>query len=120
MKLTYMHMNEPCTEIIVEAGKISIINFTEDLLDRAFGANEHPTFSDFEEFLESRCFPRNRFNARQLIRWLGTSGYNPIEVISRYTDGVIFEDNFWIRFDTRGVEVQSFEAIQRKYPQFYS
>ncbi len=41
-------------------GRGRIYNYTRDLLYRAFGKVEKPTFQEYEEFLKSRCFPRER------------------------------------------------------------
>ena len=46
--------------------RIRIQNRTEDILHRAFGTNMHPTWEDFEIFLQERCFPASRGNVHNL------------------------------------------------------
>ena len=62
MRLDFMFRQKVCTEIYVdfEHKKIRIVNRTDDIMKRAFGVNENPTWEDFEAFLEDRCFPRTR------------------------------------------------------------
>lgn len=62
LRLFYMKGNKYCTLIDIDDVRriVSIKNFTDDPFDRAFGNNEHPDYSDYQEFLESRCFPRSR------------------------------------------------------------
>lgn len=59
MILHFMDRNGICT--IIDADfmneKIKIENKTDNLLHRAFGINENPTWADIEYFLEDRCFP---------------------------------------------------------------
>ena len=63
MRLWYMYYNEVCTLIDVEERerRVEIYNYTKDYTLRAFGKKEKPTFEEYEEFLESRCFQRCRF-----------------------------------------------------------
>lgn len=79
---------------------VKIKNFTDDLLNRPFGNNEKPTFKEFEEFLEDRCFPRERHNKKEILRCLGLEfcGYDPLEIV-RKTHGVMFEDFIWLKFE---------------------
>ena len=60
MRMNFMCLEELCTVIDVDFmhKKIYIENKTDDILHRAFGIVEHPDWERFEEFLESRCFPR--------------------------------------------------------------
>lgn len=48
---------------------------------KAFGVNENPTLQDFEEFLEDRCFPRERYNINEMLIELKLDNYNPLEII---------------------------------------
>ena len=62
LRLLYMSENNLCTIIDVDERyrRVKIYNYTRDCMSRAFGREEHPTFEQYEEFLESRCFPRSR------------------------------------------------------------
>ncbi len=76
---------------------VSIINHTDNLLFRAFGVNETPTWDDYNHFLEERCFPRTRANCRDLLEayGLGNIGYEPIEIIKK-TGGRMAEDPMFL------------------------
>lgn len=83
MEFSYMHKDKVTTKITVDYVKktVSIINYTDDLLDRAFGKNTSPTFKDFENLLESRCFPRTRQNLKWELERYGLDSYNPLEIV---------------------------------------
>ena len=59
LRLWYMYQQKPCTLIDINEieQKIHIINYTDNLMFRAFGKVENPDYEMYEEFLESRCFP---------------------------------------------------------------
>lgn len=78
--------------------EVKITNYIDDILILPFGIVESPTFKQFREFLESRCFPRTRYNAKQLLTHLGLQCYEPFDII-RKTHGVQNEDTCWIRFE---------------------
>lgn len=100
MRMTLMDRTRPCTVIDVNflEKKIRIQNRTDDLLHRAFGCVENPDWEDFENFLQDRCFPAARGNAKQLLRELGLDGYDPLAIVER-TKGRMAEDRLWIRFN---------------------
>ncbi|MCD8369002.1 MAG: hypothetical protein LUC94_01485 [Clostridiales bacterium] len=98
MRMIFMHRDRVCTIIDIDFKnrQIFIQNQTDDLLHRAFGVIEHPTWEDFEEFLESRCFPRTRANLKLVLRDVGVSSYDPLQIIEK-TQGRMAEDHQWIR-----------------------
>ena len=65
---------------------------------RAFGRNEKPDYRDYEEFLESRCFPRTRDQMKLMLRELSLPFYDPFLIIQK-TQGRMAEDNFWIQIE---------------------
>ena len=108
MRIDFRLGKKTCTVIYVDFGReqIAIQNRTDDLLHRAFGVNEVPTWSDFELFLESRCFPKSRGNANQIVQGLGLmGGYDPLE-IAEATGGRTAEDEMYLTFRTYPKEVQ--------------
>ncbi len=70
-------------------------NQTDDILHRAFGVVKNPDWVRFEEFLESRCFPRGRANLKDVLRDIGVDSYDPLQIIER-TKGRMAEDKQWI------------------------
>ena len=108
MRIDFRLGKKTCTVIYVDFGReqIAIQNRTDDLLHRAFGVNEVPTWSDFELFLESRCFPKSRGYAKQIVQGLGLmGGYDPLE-IAEATGGRTAEDEMYLTFRTYPKEVQ--------------
>ncbi|MCC8017760.1 MAG: transcriptional regulator [Lachnospiraceae bacterium] len=100
LRLWYMFQNQVCTIIDVDerVRKVKVYNFTNDLLKRAFGREEEPSFERYEDFLESRCFPAGRDKMKILLEHLGLPFYDPILIIEK-TQGRMEEDFFWIRIE---------------------
>lgn len=98
MRMDYMYKEEVCSVILINyrAQKITVINETDDLIHRAFGVRVRPGWKEFEEFLESRCFPRTRDRIRMVLEDMGLDFYDPLSIIER-TEGRMAEDGQWIR-----------------------
>ena len=101
MRMTYMFRRSPCTVIDVDllTRRVYIRNFTDDVIHRAFGVNEHPDWEDFEYFLRDRCFPESRGNRKSLLRQLGLTDYDPLQIVEK-TQGRMADDDMWIRIQT--------------------
>ena len=90
----------PCTLIDVDEMQkiVHIRNYVDNIQFRAFGIKEDPTIEDYNEFLESRCFPRTRDKMKLVLRDLGIPFYDPYLIIQK-TEGRMAEDDFWIRIE---------------------
>lgn len=99
MRIDYRQESRICTVIYVDflAQKIMIQNRTDDMLDRAFGVIEQPTWQDFERFLISRCFPKSRGCAKAILQHLGLDDYDPLRIVE-VTGGRTAEDNMYLTF----------------------
>ena len=100
IRMSYMFRDELCTIIDVDEEKrrVNVRNYTNHFLKKAFGNNEHPTYEDYEEFLESRCFLRTRDKMKLILRELDLPFYDPMMIIEK-TEGRMAEDDFWIRIE---------------------
>lgn len=98
MRLAYMYRQKPCTVIDVDFArqKVKIQNRTQDVLLRAFGVNEQPTWEDFEIFLAERCFPQSRGLLKAELRRLGLESYDPLQIVEK-TKGRTAEDDMWLK-----------------------
>ena len=98
LRLYYMHRHSVCTVIDVDFihRRVRIQNRTANLLHRAFGVVEQPTWEDFEDFISSRCFPQTRGRLKETLANLGLDSYDPLQIIEK-TGGRTAEDNMWIR-----------------------
>lgn len=98
MRLAYMYQQKICTTIDVNFGqqRVKIQNRTKDVLLRAFGVNEQPTWEEFETFLVDRCFPRSRGLLKDELKRLGLDSYDPLQIIEK-TKGRTAEDDMWLR-----------------------
>ena len=98
MRMDYMCQDECCTVILVnfKDRKIAVQNETDDGLHRGFGVKVRATWEDFEEFLESRCFPRTREGLRMILKELGLDAYDPLAIVEK-TQGRMAEDFQWLK-----------------------
>ena len=106
MVLNYYNRDELCSSIFADEQNrtVEVINYTDDLNKRAFGINRNPSWADFENFLESRCFPRDRQALKLELKQLGLTEYNPLE-ICKVTSGKNYKDEQWLEIeDEREVE----------------
>jgi putative transcriptional regulator len=100
LRLWYYYEHQVCTIIDVDELRqmVSIRNYTNNPLMRAFGINTEPTFEDYKEFLASRCFPETRDKMKLQLKELGIPFYDPLLIIEK-TEGRMADDHFWIRID---------------------
>lgn len=98
MRMDYMCGEECCTVILIDfkERKLLVQNQTEDVLHRAFGIKAKPSWEDFEEFLESRCFPKAREHRRMILEELELDFYDPLSIVEK-TKGRMAEDLQWIQ-----------------------
>lgn len=86
-----------CTIIRADftARTVSVENYVADPVKTAFGNNPHPTWADFQTFLEERCIPRQRAGLREYLEAIGVAEYDPLQII-RKTQGRMAEDQQWL------------------------
>ena len=87
--------------------RIETIDYVDNIMFKAFGSNKKPTYQDYLEFIESRCFPRDRDKMKLILKDLNLPFYDPIMIIEK-TEGRMAEDDFWIRME-RAQMVELFE-----------
>ena len=99
LRMEYMYRHQPCTLIDVNFMEkhVKIQNRTDDLLHRAFGILEEPTWDDFNQFLLERCPPPSRGNIKDILAALALTDYDPLQIVEK-TAGRTEEDQMWIRF----------------------
>ena len=99
LRITYMYHQHPCTVIDVDFlnQRVIVQNKTKDMLHRAFGVVEHPTWDDFELFLKDRCFPSTRGDAKEILKDLQLTSYDPLQIAEK-TKGRTAEDDMWMKF----------------------
>lgn len=98
LRMDFMCDDECCTMILVDFKReqIEIVNTTDDMIHRAFGIKAKPTWEDFMEFLEERCFPRTRDNLRLVLKDLELDCYDPLAIVEK-TKGRMAEDAQWLK-----------------------
>lgn len=86
-----------CSTIYVDftAKELLAINHTDELIHRAFGANESPDWEDFMAFLSERSVPRTRHGIEHILKNMGLDEYDPVK-ITEISQGRMFEDHQWL------------------------
>lgn len=102
LRLSYMYKNQLCTIIDVDEmnEKVEIANYIDNIVFRAFGTNIKPSYQDYLDFIESRCFPRTRDKMKLILKDLNIPFYDPIMIIEK-TQGRMAEDDFWIDLERK-------------------
>ena len=88
---TKIAANYSCERVCVE-------NYCSDYLQTAFGRMDSPSWSDYLDFLESRCISKSRGGLREYLEVLGLEEYDPLEIIKK-TSGRMAEDQHWIKVE---------------------
>ena len=74
---------------------VRIENKTTRILDTAFGRNLEPTWEQYENFLEERCFPKTRDRLKLVLKDVGVDAYDTLQII-RKTKGRMNDDHLWL------------------------
>lgn len=77
--------------------KVKVVNYTEEIVDRAFGVKENVTYQDVVDFFEKRTFPRNRSDLQDILDAMGLKKYDPY-LMCRKLQGRRAQDQKWIDF----------------------
>ena len=97
LRILYMYKNDLCTVIDVDDREetVKIKNYTDNNQFRAFGVITEPTYKDYQDFLEERCFPRTRDKMKIQLEALDLPFYDPMLIVEK-TQGRMAEDFFWL------------------------
>lgn len=100
IRLYYMNNQFLCTIIDVDSinQEVKIHNYTNNIMYRAFGVNEKPSYDEYIDFLKSRCFPETRDKLKLVLADLNIPFYDPFMIIEK-TEGRMADDDFWIRIE---------------------
>ncbi|MDE6406695.1 MAG: transcriptional regulator [Lachnospiraceae bacterium] len=100
LRLWYGREEDICTimDVSPPQRRVKICNYTKDLMCRAFGKIEEPTYEQYEAFLESRCFPGSRDKMKLMLEELDLPFYDPLMIIEK-TEGRMADDDFWLRVE---------------------
>ena len=100
LRIWYMYESTVCSVIDVDelSRDVTVHNYIDNPIYRAFGVNAEPSYEDYEAFLESRCFPRTRDMMKLELKRLDVPFYDPILIIEK-TAGRMADDRFWLRIE---------------------
>ena len=100
MILNWKHDGDLKTRIDADFANrtVSIENFTDSILDRAFGVKESPKWGDFEELLSDRCVPADLDDIDLYLEQIGLDSYDTLDIVSK-TQGRMSEDRFSLEIE---------------------
>ena len=100
LRLYYMYKQTICTVIDVNEMQrnVRVFNYVDNVMFCAFGVNKEPSYDQYLEFLESRCFPESRDKMKLILKDLNLPFYDPFMIIEK-TEGRMAEDDFWIKIE---------------------
>lgn len=98
--LRYYEKDKLCSILRVDptAKTVQVENYHPDPVKTAFGNCAKPTWEQYEEFLASRCIPRERGGLREYLKAIGVGEYDPLAII-RVTKGKMAEDHQWLSIE---------------------
>jgi len=98
--MKYFFRKQLCSVIDVDERnkKIEVYNYQVDYIYKAFGNKKTPSYHDYEEFLASRCIPRERDKLKIELEQWNIPFYDPMLIIEK-TQGRMAEDEFWIEIE---------------------
>lgn len=98
IEFDYLDKNKVQSHVIAnyETGEVFVEDFSNNPLLTFFGRRV-PSIENMEVLWEMRCFPRTRYNAKEILELMGLQFYDPYSII-RINHGVLVEDFSWIRF----------------------
>ena len=97
-KMQYMYKDRLVAEYVFDIAKnrVHVKQIGQELMDKPFGDAEVVSMSAFEDFLESRCFPRQRHGCKDLLAALELESYDPFSIVA-ITYGRQWDDYYWLR-----------------------
>ena len=96
----YMCEDVPITKVTLTEDTIFVEDLAPDAdpYDKAFPGQTEVSWEEYEAFLESRCFDRNRPDRDRILKRWGLPEYYS-DFIVQETHGVMMSDTSWIRFE---------------------
>jgi len=107
LRFQYLYKDEVTADVEIDYSNRKIIYqpYSDNIYILPFGTKRQPNMLDLNRFFESRCFPKERSNSKQLLQDLGVDTYDPL-VIVKITHGRQLEDYCWIRFEGEDLEYE--------------
>lgn len=100
-RIVYVYADKEIPTTIIDASaltqRVEIENLTDDMLSRAFGIQEHPSWEDYETFLETRCMPRTRYGIKEELHRMGIDSYDPFQILEKTAGRVRGDHQYLIR-----------------------
>lgn len=94
--------DELTAEVNISDNKVNIKKYVSNPMKQFFAAFDTMDIIGFSELLESRCWERERTDISKLLKKIGMTEYDPIEIVKR-TFGVSYNDSIWFKFDNSNI-----------------
>ena len=99
-KMQYLYKDRLVAEYVFDIAKkrVYITQIGQELMDKPFGSADSVSMKIFEEFLESRCFPKQRHGCKDLLKALELETYDPFAIVAK-TYGRQWDDYYWLKYE---------------------
>ncbi len=94
--------DELTAEVSIINSRVEIKKYTSDPIKQFFLAFDSINIVGLSELLESRCWERERTDISDLLKKIGLTEYDPIEIVKR-TFGVSYNDSIWFKFEDSNI-----------------
>ena len=91
--------NELLTEVRISpfSKKVTFVNHTDRIMDKAFGKKESVIYDDVIKFFKLRTVPKSRQSIQDILKEVGLKEYDPYLLCKKF-GGRIAHDDKWIEF----------------------
>ena len=78
----YMYENTVCAKIsILTNGDVLCETYTSVFINKVFAKDGIHSIKELYKFFETRCFPKERANCKDLLKMLNLGYYNPYDIL---------------------------------------
>lgn len=100
-----MNKDEPLYRVQVDKLNVKLTSYNTNPIYKQFPTST-PTANDVLDWLEDRCFPKERANRDEVLENMGLTVYDPLSIIS-VTHGLVWDDYIWIKWEGEDIDYDS-------------
>lgn len=101
-KISVYWKDELTAVINITNNQVTIEKFTDNPMKQFFLAFDKMDIIKLSELLETRCWERERLDIKELLKKIGLTEYDPIDIVKR-TFGVSYNDSIWFKFGENNI-----------------
>ena len=107
----YMYENTVCAKIsILTNGDVLCETYTSVFINKVFAKDGIHSIKELYKFFETRCFPKERANCKDLLKMLNLGYYNPYDIVHK-THGIMVHDRNWLKFEGEDLDYNKAKSL---------